>query len=121
MNIEALGAVTFTSPDPARLANFYRTHLGIPFELEAHGPMKHHLEATVGGLHFAVLKGRGPGQDCGGVAPTFRVRGIDAFVRALEEAGVNKVRKIFDLGEGKRLATFRDPDGNAFSVIDLGF
>jgi predicted enzyme related to lactoylglutathione lyase len=83
--------------------------------------MKHHHEATVGGLDFAVLKGRGPGEDGGGVAPTFRVHGIDAFVRSLEAAGVRTLRKVFDLGEGKRVASFRDPDGNAFNVIDLGF
>lgn len=121
MNIESLSAVVFTSPDPSRLADFYKSHLGIPFEHESHGPMKNHLEATVGDLHFAVLKGRGPGEGGGGVTPTFRVRGLDGFVSALEVAGVNRLRKILDLGEGKRLASFRDPDGNTFNLIDLGF
>jgi predicted enzyme related to lactoylglutathione lyase len=121
MNVDSLSAVVFFSSDPARLASFYKTHLGIPFEYESHGPMRDHLEGWLGGVHFAVLKGRGPTPDSGGVAPTFRVRGLDAFVRTLEDSGISMLRKIIDLGEGKRLASFRDPDGNTFSLIDLGF
>ena len=120
MNVESLSAVVFFSPNPVRLADFYRTHLGIPLEHESHGPMKDHIEGWLGGVHVAVLKGRGPGEQGGGVAPTFRVRGLDGFVAALEGAGVAPMRKVADLGEGKRLASFRDPDGNAFSLIDLG-
>jgi predicted enzyme related to lactoylglutathione lyase len=82
--------------------------------------MRDHIEGWLGDVHVAVLKGRGPGEQGGGVAPTFRVRGLDRFVAALTTAGTPPVRKVADLGEGKRLATFRDPDGNAFSLIDLG-
>jgi predicted enzyme related to lactoylglutathione lyase len=121
MNVESLSAVVFFSSDPGRLAGFYKTHLGIPFQPESHGPMRDHLEAWVGGVHFAVLKGRGPAPEAGGVAPTFRVKGLDAFVAALEGAGVALMRKVLDLGEGKRVASFRDPDGNTFSLIELGF
>jgi predicted enzyme related to lactoylglutathione lyase len=120
MNVDSLSAVVFFSPDPNRLAGFYRTNLGIPLEHESHGPMKDHIEGWLGSVHVAVLKGRGPGEQGGGVAPTFRVRGLDAFVAALTTAGTPPVRKVADLGEGKRLASFRDPDGNAFSLIDLG-
>jgi predicted enzyme related to lactoylglutathione lyase len=49
------------------------------------------------------------------------VRGLDAWVGDLGQSGVTAVREIIDLGEGKRLASFRDPDGNLFSLIDLGF
>jgi len=120
MQIEALSAVVFTSPDPDRLADFYRAHLGIPFQHESHGPMKDHLEAELGGLHFAVLKGKGPGDAGGAVAPTFLVKQLDDHVAALARAGVPRMHKIVDLAEDKRLASFRDPDGNVFHLIDLG-
>ena len=122
MNVESVSAIVFFSPDPERLAAFYRTQLGIPLAQEAHGPMRHHHEADLGDVHVAVLKGRAPGgPDAGGVAPTFRVRNIDACIADLTASGVPPTRKIMELGDGKRLATFRDPDGNAFHLIDLGF
>jgi catechol 2,3-dioxygenase-like lactoylglutathione lyase family enzyme len=126
MNVLSLSAVVFTSPDPQRLAGFYRERLGIPIEPGRHGRMQDHLEGWLGdpahgGVHIAVLKGRGPSENAGGAAPTFRVRRLDPCVAALEAAGTPPEHKIADLGEGKRLVSFRDPDGNIFRLIDLGF
>jgi catechol 2,3-dioxygenase-like lactoylglutathione lyase family enzyme len=126
MNVLSLSAVVFTSPDPERLAGFYRARLGIPLEAASHGPMKDHQEGWLGdpergGVHVAVLKGRQPDAASGGPAPTFRVRGLAACVAELEAAGTRPLHKIADLGEGKRVASFRDPDGNIFRLIDLGF
>jgi catechol 2,3-dioxygenase-like lactoylglutathione lyase family enzyme len=119
MQVDSVSAVVFFSPNPTRLASFYKTHLGIPLDLGRHGPMQDHVEGWLGDVHVAVLKGRGPGEQGGGVAPTFRVRNLDAFVAALDGSGIEPVRKVVDLGEGKRLASFRDPDGNAFSLIEV--
>jgi predicted enzyme related to lactoylglutathione lyase len=119
MNVESVSAVLFYSPEPARLARFYAGNLGIPFELDRHGAIHEHHEADLGEVHLAVLKGRGPGPDGGGISPTFRVRGLDAFVKRLGEAGAPPLRPVLDLGEGKRVATFRDPDGNAFNLIEI--
>jgi predicted enzyme related to lactoylglutathione lyase len=126
MQVMSVSAITITSNDPERLAAFYREQLGIPLEVSSHGPMKQHYEGWLGspeqgGVHVAVLKGRGPGADAGGAAPTFRVRGIEAFVSTLPENGAALVHRVADLGEGKRLVSFRDPDGNIFRLIDLGF
>jgi predicted enzyme related to lactoylglutathione lyase len=119
MPVESVSAIVFFSPDPPRLADFYRAHLGIQLESQAHGPMGDHLEGWLGDVHVAVLKGRGPDAQGGGLSATFRVKDLDAFVRTLEAAGVSPTRKILDLGDGKRLGTFRDPDGNAFSLIEV--
>jgi predicted enzyme related to lactoylglutathione lyase len=119
MNVESVSAVLFYSPDPARLAQFYRAHLGIPFELDRHGAIREHQEADLGDIHLAVLKGRGPGADGGGISTTFRVHGLDAFAKRLGEAGTPLLQPILDLGEGKRVASFRDPDGNAFNLVEI--
>ena len=119
MNIEALSAVIFYSSQPTRLAEFYKLHLGIPFALDTPGSIVEHLEADVGDVHFAVLKGRGPDAYGGGISPTFRVRALDRFVDSLRSAGIEPVRKTIDLGEGKRVASFQDPDGNAFNLIEV--
>ena len=126
MNVMSVSAITITSPNPEQLAAFYRQRLGIVLEAASHGAMKRHFEGWIGepergGVHFAVLKGRAGAAEAGGPAPTFRVRGIEACVAELEQAGTALVHRVADLGEGKRLASFRDPDGNVFRLIDLGF
>ncbi len=121
MDVQALSAVVFASREPERLAGFYRQHLGIPFEHHEHGPMRNHLEAQLADIHFAVLRGAPASPTATGVSPTFRVRGLDRFVEDLRQAGVTQIHKIVELGEGKRLVSFRDPDENRFSLIDLGF
>ena len=120
MKAESLSAVVYHSPEPERLADFYRRHLGIPFEHGHHGPMRDHLEAFLEGTHFAILKGPVREEE-GGVSPTFRVKGIERFVEALQNDGFAPKHRIADLGDGKRLVSFRDVDGNVFSLIDLGF
>jgi predicted enzyme related to lactoylglutathione lyase len=119
MKTESVSAVLFYSSEPARLAKFYSTHLGIPLELDRHGAIREHFEADLGDVHLAVLK-RGDSDARGGaVSPTFRVQGLDAFVKMLRDEGIEPLRSVLDLGEGKRIASFRDPDGNVFNLIEI--
>jgi predicted enzyme related to lactoylglutathione lyase len=119
MPVESVSAILFYSSEPARLARFYSTHLGIPFELDRHGAIREHMEADIGDVHLAVLKGRGPDSHGGGVSPTFRVEGLDAFVKALRDAGTEPLRPVLELDQGKRVASFLDPDGNMFNLIEI--
>jgi len=124
MHAEALSALVIYSPHPEQLAVFYRTHLGIPFESHGHGPIRDHLEAWLGGapghgVHLAILKGNGPEGHRGSVAPTFRVADLDRAVTSMRDGGAKQVRAVFDIGEGKRLASFADTDGNVFSLIEV--
>jgi catechol 2,3-dioxygenase-like lactoylglutathione lyase family enzyme len=126
MKVLSVSALTITSNAPKRLADFYQRCLGIPLELSSHGPTEHHFEGwlgdpTRGGVHFAVLEGVSGRADAGGPAPTFRVRELQACIADLEAQGVRLTRQVAALGDGKRIASFRDWDGNMFSLIDLGF
>jgi hypothetical protein len=121
MPIESLSALVYSSKQPTRLAEFYRLHLGIPFATHDHGPVREHLEATVAGTHFAVLPHDDPSKERGtGVAPTFRVRGLEAFAEDLRKQGVAPLHAVLELGEGRRVVSFRDPDENVFRLIDFG-
>jgi predicted enzyme related to lactoylglutathione lyase len=121
MNVQAVSAVVFLSKQPERLAGFYRKHLGIAFEPERHGGLEEHFEATMGGMHLAVVPGNGREAAGGsGVSPTFRVQGLQGWIDELSGAGVRAVGGVLELGEKRRLVSFRDPDGNLFSLIDLG-
>jgi hypothetical protein len=52
--IEFLSAVLIVSPQPARLAEFYREVVGVPLQDEAHGTSRAHYGCTLGDLHFAI-------------------------------------------------------------------
>jgi predicted enzyme related to lactoylglutathione lyase len=121
MQAHSLSAVVFTSSNPDRLAAFYNQHLGLGFARRAHGPGPEHHEASLGGMRFAIVPGAGPAGGAHGVSPTFLVNGLDGFVQTLQAAGVDQQEPTRSLGEGKRLALYRDIDGNAFQLIDLGF
>jgi predicted enzyme related to lactoylglutathione lyase len=104
MKVISVSAVTITSNDPERLAEFYRTRLGVPLEAASHGAMQRHFEGWLGepergGVHVAVLKG----PRATGAVPTFRVQGIDVCAAELQANGLEAMHRIADLGEGKRL------------------
>lgn len=118
MKIEGLTALVYASPRPDVLADFYRTHLGIPFEHERHGPIQDHLEAWFAGVHFAIRKGASEG--AGPLAPTFRVTDLDACLANFRAHGLPPLHDVAELGEGKRLVSYRDPDGNVFRLMEFG-
>jgi glyoxylase I family protein len=117
MKVESLSALVFRSEDPERLAEFYREHLGIPFAPHSHGQMPAHQEASFDGIHFAVLKRTKEEHE---LAPTFRVRGLDACIERLASTGVPLLRPPIQLDHGLRVASFRDIDGNTFNLIEPG-
>lgn len=121
MQAHSLSAVVFTSPDPARLAAFYNRHLGLGFAARRHGDGDEHQEGRLGEMRFAVVPGPVEPPAQAGVSPTFLVNGLDEFVADLAAAGVPLREPIRALGGPRRLALFRDIDGNPFQLIDLGF
>jgi len=110
-----LSALTLQSNDPARLAGFYRRALGLPLQATRHGTVQEHFEGILGGVHFAVL--RAHARLGGPIVPVFRVADLEAATAALRAGGVEIVLKPLDLGEGKRVAAFADPDGNVVRLF----
>jgi predicted enzyme related to lactoylglutathione lyase len=115
MKPESLTGLIMYSPNPARLASFYEEVAGIPFELAQHGPVRVHREALWRGVHFAIWEGAERRN-----VPTFRVADVASFAASLAARGVPPIGDIIDIGEGKRLASFRDPDGSEFRIIQVG-
>jgi predicted enzyme related to lactoylglutathione lyase len=105
------------SADPSRLVAFYRDAVGLPLRPHEHGTLGEHYEATVGAVHVAIWKAS---PHVGGpFVPVFRVGALAAARARLEQLGVPTLHKPLDLGEGKRVVTFSDPDGNAFRLIEI--
>jgi lactoylglutathione lyase len=106
----SLTGLIMTSADPERAAAFYRSVLGIPYELHQHGTMPAHYECDVDGIHFAIIKGKT--QPTGSITPSFKVENLDAFLADLEARGIPRKHNILELGGGPRICTIVDPDGN---------
>jgi hypothetical protein len=115
MKPQSLAGIVRYSQDPDRLAKFYREALDIPVAPTRHGPVKTHHEALFGGVHFAIW-GASEGR---GIVPTFRVKELAAASAEMARLGVPAKFGPIDLGEGKLLSSFLDPDGQEFRLIQL--
>ena len=100
-----------TSPNPDAMAEFYRSVFGIPYELNQHGNLQPHYECDQDGIHYAILKGPRPAGP-GAVVPSFQIDDLDSFLANLEKRDIRPLHKIMDLGDGPRVSTIADPDGN---------
>lgn len=118
MTVQHLAGVITFSPDPERLATFYRGALGIPFEKQQHGQIREHLECEIGDVHFAILKKAQtyPGSN---IAPSFLVADIEDFLMQLNQSGVKPLHPVIDIGDGKRVSSIVDPDGNMIRLIQI--
>ncbi len=115
MKANALAGVILYSPNPEKLANFYREFIGIPFELQKHGKIKEHFECLFNYIHFAILK-RGEGEVTKSVVPSFRVDNLKQFI---DHHQLRTLHPFIDLGEGKCVTSIEDIDGNMIRLIQL--
>jgi predicted enzyme related to lactoylglutathione lyase len=113
----SLSALTFQSTNPERLAAFYRDAVGLPLAPDQHGAIGTHYECDVQGIHFAVLKSS---DRLGGpVVPVFRIGDLEAAAARVAALGATALHEPMDLGDGMRVVTFRDPEGNGFRMIEI--
>ena len=103
-----LGGLIFESPNPDRLASFYKETLGLPLKLRTHGGLYEHWECDYNNIHFAILKA-GEVFDGNLIVPSFIVDDIEKLV---SEHNLTLEDKILPLGEGSFVGRIKDPDGN---------
>ena len=113
-----LAGVILFSSNPERLAEFYREVLGLPFEAQRHGRIQEHLECEFGNIHFAILTKRQVSYG-DAIVLSFAVSDIQAFLEGLRQRGIEPLHPILDIGEGKRLSSISDPDGNTIRLIQV--
>ncbi|MFO0616924.1 MAG: VOC family protein [Polyangiaceae bacterium] len=113
----SLAGLIFYSPTPDALVAFYRDALAVPLAPAEHGTVGPHFEGSCGGVHVAVW-----GEErhmSGPLVPVFRTRSLDEGAARVVEAGARQLHKAIDLGEGKRVAGFLDPDGRPLRLIEI--
>ena len=113
-----LAGLIFNSPDPEQLSDFYRDLFGLPFEKRQHGKIREHIECEAGGIHFAILKKTGPPSGKN-IVPSFAVTDLAMFLDGLQKMGIKPLDPVIDIGEGKRITSIADPDGNMVRLIQV--
>jgi len=108
-------AVAVNVSDLGRAVDWYREALG--FEVEARADEVGWVELTTPypGVTLGLSQVEGE-PHVGGITPTFGVRDLDAARAQLEARDVRFDGDTFEIEGMVRLATFYDPDGNAFML-----
>ena len=117
-NTVSVAGLVLYSPQPKSLAEFYRHALGLSLDVANHGHMGDHYEGLVGGVHVAIWDQQ-KGHAAASLVPTFRVQRIADFESALVAAGATVGHRPIDLGDGKRVAGYADPDQRPFRLIEF--
>jgi catechol 2,3-dioxygenase-like lactoylglutathione lyase family enzyme len=115
--ISVAGLVLY-SPAPQGLATFYERALGFNLDATSHGNMGQHFEGLLNGVHIAIWDSN-KGHASATLVPTFRVRSIRATEPNLLAAGATMAHRTIELGAGKRVAGYLDPDQRHFRLIEI--
>lgn len=113
LQVKGLSGLIMASPNPEKLAAFYKEVIGLPLELNKHGNLPEHWECDFNNIHFAILRQRGNGNPSNSIVPSFAVEDISAFVTAHDLA---MLHPMMDLGGGSYVASIEDLDGNTIRL-----
>ncbi|MEO8151521.1 MAG: hypothetical protein ABI605_00520 [Rhizobacter sp.] len=114
----SVAGLVLYSPAPQALATFYERAFSFTLEAASHGHMGQHFEGQLNGLHFAIWDNQ-KGHATSSLVPTFKVRSIREAEPELLAAGASVTHRPIDLGEGKRVAGYVDPDLRHFRLIEF--
>jgi predicted enzyme related to lactoylglutathione lyase len=115
--VTGIGGIFFKSPDPKRLTEWYRDHLGV--DVEEWGGV---VFQPVGTTIWNAFK-----EDTDGFAPSsapfminYRVEDLHGLMKVLREEGCNVLEKVDDSDYGK-FGWVIDPDGNKVELWEETF
>lgn len=107
--VKKMTGLIMSSPNPQKLALFYRDIMGIPLVLNKHGTFPEHWECDYEGMHYAVLKGRKNECSTQPYVPSFELEDIGMFV---SQNNLTMLHPLMDLGCGDFVGSINDVDGN---------
>lgn len=112
--IEAMGATTFSSPDPARLSNWYATRFRVVFHPEGAGYLS--KDDTNLGTIWIAIDPAPAGAKTSPLDVFFFVRNLDRVLGQLSDLGTSPLRLDSD-EYGRPRAIVLDPDGNRIELL----
>jgi len=123
--IRKIDGILLSSPDAKKLSAFYRDMLGLKIGMEAEmgdGGDKVYVFQLRDGSDLVVMdhskiKGKSPQPERYMI--NFEVDDIDTEVKRLKEKKAKLIQDIYHIEEYGRVATFEDPDGNYFQLVQV--
>ena len=109
---EGIKTVLHPVSDVAKAKAVYTALLGI--EPQADAP--YYVGYDVAGQHIGLVPGGGP-QGMTSPIAYWHVSDIEAKLAAVTAAGATVTEAAHDVGGGRLVATFTDPDGNVLGVL----
>lgn len=118
MALYPLAGLVLAAADPDQVATFYREVLELPLQRARHGRIREHWEGEINQIHFAVLP---KGQQHAGstLTPSFAVPNLARYLEHLSDRGIQPLHPVIDLGDGKRVTTICDVEGNTIRLIQV--
>ncbi|WP_026414175.1 VOC family protein [Actinomadura oligospora] len=93
-----------------------KARLDLLLGVEPYSDEPYYVGYKVGGQDIGVTPKRGDAAVSGPVC-FFEVDDITKAVQELTDSGASVVEDIRDVGNGRRIATLKDPDGNPIGVL----
>ena len=123
--IRGLKSLTLFSENARALAGFYRETVGLPLTVEAevgqNGEELFGFEMSEGsGLFMMDHSGvKGRSKEPERMIFNIIVDDIETSVKLLDGRGVKKIQDTYHVEHYGSIATFEDPDGNYFQLVQL--
>lgn len=122
--IKGLDSVLISSENPKALADFYKDKVGLTFEDEFEYGEKGEagFMFKVGNTGLTILphdQVKGKNSNPARIMLNIEVDDEEAEVKRLTDAGVKVVAEIYHVEGYGYIATFEDPDGNYFQLVQV--
>ena len=123
--IKGIESITLFSENAKKLADFYKNKVGLKMTLEAEvGEQGENLFGfeIKGGSGFYIMDHsdvKGKNKDPKRIILNLEVSDIEEDVKRLDDAGVKKIADIYHMQNYGYIATFEDPDGNYFQLVQV--
>ncbi|WP_067534215.1 VOC family protein [Nocardia crassostreae] len=108
----AIKTVLHPVSDLGKAKLMYTALLGVPPQIDG----TFYVGFEVGGQHIGLVPGGGP-QGLTSPVAYWHVTDLDAKLAELTAAGATVREPVRDVGEGRRVATVTDPDGNVLGLL----
>lgn len=121
--IKSICGIILASSNPAALAEFYSTALGLKFKREEHGDLLVHFGVDIGEIHFGIHPPEDLAKSATGHATAtiaFNVASLDLVIEKLKALGAKEVVAPHNEGFGLT-TTYQDPEGNHIELIELDY
>lgn len=122
--IKGIENITLFSENAKELAEFYKDKVGLKMTLEAEVGEGENLFGFEfeGGPGLYVMdhsKVKGISKEPERIIFNLEVTDIEEAVKKLDEKGVKKIADIYHMQNYGYIATFEDPDGNYFQLVQV--